>query len=143
MHLKPVIDDLWNIRHALMSDFADGHPLTRGPRKSRDDMMIDIEIANTFKAVCFLCGVKFEYKERSQAIRAMAVCIKQGSGNNPAIWVDGIKIAACNFDTHEVELCDESMMEIADMTRQEIMRATKVLAVKRVERMKASRTGGH
>ena len=57
--------------------------------------------------------------------------------------MDGIKIAAWKWDTDEVELCDESMMKICDMTRQEIMRATKALAVKRVERMKASRTGGH
>ena len=57
--------------------------------------------------------------------------------------MDGIKTAAWNWDTNEVELCDESMMEIADMTRQEIMRAAKALAVKRVERMRASRTGSH
>ena len=45
-----------------MFDLADGHPYTIGPRKSRDDMMIDMEIAATFKAVCFLRGVEFEYQ---------------------------------------------------------------------------------
>ena len=145
MHLKAGygIDDLWNIRHALMSDLADGHPFALGPRKSRDDMMIDMKIAKTFKAVCFLHGVEFEYTERNQATRAIAVCIKRGCVKNPAVWVGGIKIAAWNWDTNEIELCDESMMELADMARQEIMRPTKVLAVKRVERIKDSRIGSN
>ena len=100
MHLKPGydIDGLWNIRQALMFDLADGHPYTIGPRKSRDDMMIDMEIAATLKAVCFLRGVEFEYKERSQATRAIAFGIKRGYVKNPAVWVDGIKIAAWNWD---------------------------------------------
>ena len=76
-------------RSVLMSDLADGHPFTLGPRKSRDDMMIDMEIANTFKAVCFLRGVEFEYKERNQATRAIAVGIKRGYVKNPAVWVGG------------------------------------------------------
>ena len=145
MHLKSgySIDDMWNIRQGLWCDLLDGHPYTIGPRKSRDDMMIDMEIAATFKAVCYLRGVEFAFNERNQARRAIAVGIKRGYVNNPAGWVDGVKIVQWNWDTNEVDLCDESMMEIGDMTRQEIQRATNVLAVKRLERMKAARTGGH
>ena len=145
MHMKAgyTFDDLWNLRNALMFDMAEGHPYTIGPRKSRDDLMIDMEIANTFKAICWLRCVEFEFKERNQATQAIAVGVKRGYVKNQAVWVDGIKIAAWNWETNEVDLCDESMMDIADMTRQEIMRAIKALAVKRVERMKASKAAGH
>ena len=145
VHLKPgySIDDMWNVRQALWYDLPGGHPFTIGPRKSRDDMMIDMEIVAIFKAVCYLRGVEFAFKERNQATKAIAVCIQRGYVTNPVVWVDGVKIAQWNWDTNEVEFCDQSMMEICDMTRQEIQRATKILVFKRVERMKASRVGQH
>ena len=90
MHLKQnySIDDMWNIRQALWYDLPDGHPYTIGARKNRDDMMIDMEIAATFKAACNLRGVEFAFKERNHATRAIAVGIKRGYVKNPAVWVD-------------------------------------------------------
>ena len=88
-----------------MNVLEKGQHFSLRPRKTKDEMATEGEIAQIFCAVCWLSGITFKYRERNQnvisGVKGFADVPEQ---KKKGVWVDGNKIGIAFFHICEVDI---------------------------------------
>ena len=138
IHFKDgcVEQDIWSFRSSFNSNapvftIKGGKKAFIGPKKGRDQMQVDMQISNLFKAMCEIRKVEFEYGEQ-QALKAQAAGIRRGYKRQAAIWADEYRVVLWNYDKDEIEW-DDYKLRLCKFRWDEVVKVQAQMARDRIQ----------